>query len=175
MHGITKENSISKDFTTYTIKQGEHYCDGSALINVEYELLNFIVKFDSSAIYKTKEAVNQADINKLYGFSDNNEQHHKFSARFGWCWNNSSISLFGYTYNNGERSAKFLDSIKIGTQVYCAIKVSADKYIFSVGDKVQSMPRLSKTTNAKGYKLFPYFGGDELAPHDIRIWIKEIQ
>ncbi len=66
-----KGNLASEDFTTYTIKQGEHYCDGSALLNVEYEALNFIVKFDSSAIYKTKNAVNQADINKLYGFSDN--------------------------------------------------------------------------------------------------------
>jgi hypothetical protein len=25
-----------------------------------------------------------------------------------------------------------------------------------------------------GYKLFPYFGGDELAPHDVKILIEDL-
>jgi hypothetical protein len=37
------------------------------------------------------------------------------------------------------------------------------------------MTRESKTEKAEGYKLFPYFGGDETAPHNISIWIKELQ
>jgi hypothetical protein len=35
------------------------------------------------------------------------------------------------------------------------------------------MPRKSTTIKAVGYKLYPYFGGDELAPHPVSIWIKE--
>jgi hypothetical protein len=42
-----------------------------------------------------------------------------------------------------------------------------------VNDKTTAMPRTSKAAVAKGYKLFPYFGGDETAPHDINIWVKE--
>lgn len=176
---VLKSNTTGKtlisenDFTQFTIKQGEHYCDRSTLVNVEYDTLRFSVKFDSSAVYETKDISNQADINKLYGFSDNNEQHHQFSARFGWCWNGNSVSLFAYTYNKGERSSKFLDSLQIGTTYQCAIGVSKDHYTFSVENKIITMPRLSKTPKGSGYKLFPYFGGDESAPHDIKIWIKE--
>jgi len=36
------------------------------------------------------------------------------------------------------------------------------------------MSRASSTATAVGYKLYPYFGGDEAAPHDINIWIKEL-
>jgi hypothetical protein len=33
---------------------------------------------------------------------------------------------------------------------------------------------LAITTKAKGYQLYPYFGGNELAPHDMHIWIKDL-
>ncbi len=36
------------------------------------------------------------------------------------------------------------------------------------------LPKLSTTPLAKGYLLYPYFGGDEVAPHDINIWIKTL-
>jgi len=36
------------------------------------------------------------------------------------------------------------------------------------------MPRESTTTMAEGYQLYPYFGGDETAPHDIFIWIEKL-
>jgi hypothetical protein len=35
------------------------------------------------------------------------------------------------------------------------------------------MPRKSPLPRARGYKLFPYFGGQEAAPHAVRIWIRE--
>ena len=49
----------------------------------------------------------------------------------------------------------------------------ARTYLFSVEEKSVTLPRLSTTAMAKGYRLYPYFGGDETAPHDVRIWIKE--
>ncbi|MGI8584585.1 MAG: hypothetical protein ACR2KX_20540 [Chitinophagaceae bacterium] len=36
-----------------------------------------------------------------------------------------------------------------------------------------SLLRTSTTVKANGFKLYPYFGGDETAPHNIYIWIKE--
>jgi hypothetical protein len=30
------------------------------------------------------------------------------------------------------------------------------------------------TPKGKGYRLYPYFGGDETAPHDISIWVKDL-
>lgn len=162
-------------FIEYNILKGQQYCDKSSLTKVDYEELKFVVKFDSSAIYKTIDPANQDDINKLFGFSDNNAQHHEFSARFGWCWSiKNGLCLFGYIYNNSQRSSKFLGSISLGEEHNCSIKVTADSYIFTLDGKSETMPRTSKTATGSGYKLFPYFGGDEFAPHNIKIAIKEL-
>ncbi len=40
---------------------------------------------------------------------------------------------------------------------------------------MEIMPRASTTVKSSGYKLYPYFGGDEFAPHDVRVWIKEVK
>lgn len=160
-------------FVHYRIPRGEHYCEQGTYAKVEYTELRFLVKFDSSAIYKTLNPDNQYDINKLYGFSDNDAHHHEFSARIGWRWSKEALRLFGYIYNNGIVSYEELGTVGIGAEHECSIKITENSYIFSVNNMTTSMPRTSTGAVAKGYKLFPYFGGDETAPHDIHIWIKE--
>lgn len=164
----------SQEYIKYTIQKGEQYSDKSVYEAVKYQQLSFSVRFDSSAIYQTVLASNQADINKLFGFSDNNAQHHQFSARFGWRWSNNALRLFGYIYNKSVMSFKELGTVSIGTENSCSIKVNKDTYVFTVNGKETTMPRESTTATAEGYKLYPYFGGDEPAPHTISIWIKEL-
>lgn len=165
---------VTDPFVEYSIKQGEQYCDKNNLVTVKYDELKFLVKFDSSAIYKTMLPENQGDINKLFGFSDNNAQHHEYSARFGWGWSNNALRLYAYVYNEGIRSSAELGTVKIGTENKCSLKVAGNTYIFTLNNKTVTMPRLAKTPQAQGYKLYPYFGGDEPAPHLIKIWIKEL-
>jgi hypothetical protein len=167
------ENSTNS-YVKYTILKDQQYCDKSIFVPVKYSELSFKVKFDSSAIYKTIEEKNQSDINKLFGFSDNNAAHHEYSARFGWRWSDNALRLFAYIYNNSVMSFKEIGIVKIGTENICSIKVDSNKYIFSLNKKEVIVPRESTTTFGEGYKLFPYFGGDELAPHDISIWIEEL-
>jgi hypothetical protein len=162
------------DYTKYVIKKGEHYSNLSTYKAIEITALNFIVKFDNSAIYTSKEKINQHDINKLYGFSDNNAHHHEYSARFGWSFINDALHLYAYVYNEGKRNITDLGTIAINTEKECSIKVSGTKYVFTVDDKSTSIERSSKTTKAKGYMLYPYFGGDETAPHDVHIAIKNL-
>jgi hypothetical protein len=166
-HGTTTQ------FTKYTIRQGQNYCDGNSFVPTSYAELNFIAKFDSTAIYSNVNPDNQFDINKLYGFSDNNSTHQQFSARFGWRWSDNALRLFGYVYNDGIRNSKELGIVSIGAENNCSIKVNPASYVFSLNGKVDSLPRTSTTAKAIGYKLYPYFGGDETAPHTIYIWIKE--
>lgn len=161
-------------FVDYTIYKGQQYCDKSSYVPIQYVELTFIVKFDSSAIYTSVNPVNQYDINKLYGFSDNNADHHQFSARFGWSWTDNKLWLYGYTYNNGINYSKKLGIIKTGTENYCSIKITPNFYVFTLNDALDSMERKSTTAEAVGYKLYPYFGGDETAPHDIHILIKDL-
>ena len=163
-----------KVFIQYTIPQGQQFSNLSSYIKTSYDTLSFVVRFDSSAIYKTIDPANQEDINKLFGFSDNNGQHHEFSARFGWRWSNNALRLFGYIYNNSQLSAQEIGTVQIGTEYNCSIIVGSNTYLFNLNGKSINMPRSSTTAKAEGYKLFPYFGGDELAPHTISIWIKEL-
>jgi hypothetical protein len=162
-------------FVKYTINKGEQFCDKNYFTKVAYETLSFSVRFDSSAIYRTACVSNQDDINKLFGFSDNNTQHHEFSARFGWRWNNKVLQLMAYVYNNGVMSYKEVGSVQIGTENACVIKVAGASYVFSLNGTAVTMPRASTTAKADGYKLYPYFGGDEVAPQTISIWIKELK
>ena len=160
-------------FTTYTIRAGAHFCEHNSYPYFAAPALYFTVQFDSSAIYKSSNPQNQYDENKLYGFSDNNSHHQQFSARFGWRWCNGELELSAYTYNNGVRSDKVLGAVAIGAENKCAIVVQGDHYDFVLNGVVTSVPRTSKTAKAIGYKLLPYFGGDEVAPHTVTINIRE--
>lgn len=167
---LSTNSSVGKTIE-YSIKQGAQYCDQNTFKAVSVSEMKFTVKFDSTAIYKTQDPVNQYDINKLYGFSDNNSDHHQYSARFGWRWSDGALRLFAYVYNEGSVSSKELTTIAIGTESTCSIKVLKDQYVFTVNGISQNMPRLSTTEKGQGYQLYPYFGGDETAPHEIHVWI----
>lgn len=169
--------SSTSGFTKYVIAKGQHYPnnDSNTIVIVKTGELKFIARFDSSAIYTTANPNNQADINKLYGFSDNNAFHHFFSARFGWNWYQNALHLWAYNYNDSTREFKDLGTIAIGKDHNCSIKVQGNQYIFTLNGKSTAVKRTSPTVMGEGYKLFPYFGGDETAPHDVTIWIKELQ
>ena len=166
----------SAKFVTYKIGKGQNYPnkDSTTLIITNYTEQKFIAKFDSSAIYTNALASNQADINKLYGFADNNMFHQVYSARFGWNWLNGGLHLWAYDYNNGVRDFKDLGTVVIGKDINCSIKVLPNNYVFSVDGKETMMLRTSPTPIGVGYKLFPYFGGDETAPHEVVILVKEL-
>lgn len=169
-----KESTSAASFIQYNIPKGNQYCDKNYFVPVKFNRLAFKVKFDSSAIYTSGKAENQNDINKLFGFSDNNATHHEYSARFGWRWSDNALRLFAYDYNNSVMSFKELGTVSIGKENDCSITVSGSKYIFTLNGAETEMPRASTTPEAEGYQLYPYFGGDETAPHDISIWIEEL-
>ena len=165
----------AEEFTQYFIPAGKHEATTNLNKPLNLTELNFKVKFDNSAIYTTQDPVNQLDINKLYGFADNNQHHSQFSARFGWRWSDNALRLFGYVYNNGVRSSKELGTVSIGAENSCSLKITPSAYYFMLNGKLDSLSRQSTTATAVGYQLYPYFGGDEVAPHDVRIWIKELK
>ena len=162
----------TNEFVRYVIPQGQHYASPNSYKSITTSALNFTVRFDSSAIYQTVLPSNQYDINKLAGFADNRSNHHQFSARFGWRWSDGALRLFGYVYNEGAVVSKELQTIPIGVNVACAIQVLDNRYAFVVNGAVDYLPRAGKTTLAEGYLLYPYFGGDETAPHEISIHIR---
>ncbi len=160
-------------YTTYFIPAGSHYCTISTLKSVKTSEMKFAVKFDSSAIYTTKDPLNQSDINKLYGFSEGfNNQYN--SARFGWSWYNKKLNIFAYVYKRGVRAQKRITSVAIGREHTFSIKVSGASYIFTINGISATMARGLSTATASGYQQYPYFGGDEVAPHNVTILIRNL-
>src|SRR5205085_11605887 len=85
-------------YVKFTIPAGGHYADKNFIKTVSLTEMNFMVRFDSSAVYQTTDPDNQYDINKLYGFSDGMD-HQLNSARIGWAWNKGALRLYAYIYN----------------------------------------------------------------------------
>ncbi len=177
---VAEEESTAKggapkptSYTNFTIRQGQHYCDQNTLKSVRTSEMKFMAKFDNSAIYQTVVPENQYDINKLWGFSEGiNNQYN--SARIGWSWNNDALRLYGYVYTKGVRHMQEITSVSIGAEITCAIKLAGNTYLFTVNGVSISLPRGLSTTQASGYQQYPYFGGDETAPHLITIMIKSL-
>ena len=172
-----KLNIVNKDgegFITYKILKGQQ---SSSPAQYKYYSslteMKFTAKFDSSAIYATVNPTNQLDINKLYGFADDDKQHHASSARIGWRWYTNRLELFGYVYNDSVRTTQLITQVPLKTDIPCSIKVDGTRYVFTANGTQITMPRTAKTPTGKGYRLYPYFGGDEMAPQDITIQIRE--
>jgi hypothetical protein len=170
----TTTNVINQGFTRFTIPSGQHSSENNSFKAIELSEMKFTVKFDSSAIYTTVDPSNQFDINKLYGFSDNGTDHHQYSARYGWTWTGSSLKLFAYVYNQGAVISRELATVAIGSEISCSIQATPTGYLFTTNGVSERLPRMASTPLAKGYQLYPYFGGDETAPHSVNIWIKNL-
>ncbi|MCE7038861.1 hypothetical protein [Dyadobacter sp. CY312] len=166
--------SFSDDFITYTIKTGSHEVENNTNGLFTSSSMRFQAVFDSSCIYKNRFAENQNDINKLMGFSDCSSPHQSNSARFGWNWRDNALRIYAYIYVDGQRQEKELGTTEIGKVTSFGIKTDGNSYIFTFNGHDTAMPRHCSGGTGIAYKLLPYFGGDEPAPQDIRIKIRNL-
>ena len=167
--------------THYLIEEGEHKSKvvggffGDKLRTLKRDQFSFTARFDETAVYDLNSN-NQHDINKLMGFADANSMHQDNSIRFGWCYNLTTrkVDIFGYAYLDGERFYQRITDIDIGETGQFRIDLTDEAYELTVNDENKLIvPRKVKNKRGIYYLLFPYFGGNEVAPHDINIFIKE--
>lgn len=161
------------EYSTFTIQKGAHYCDQNPVKLITIAEMKFMVKFDSSAIYRTELPENQYAINKLWGFSEGTDNHYN-SARIGWSWTDNALRLYGYAYVGGELHYQEITPVTIGAEISCSIKLTAETYLFTINSISVSLPRGIFGSQASGYQQYPYFGGNEVAPHLITILIKSL-
>ena len=164
---------IADGMIAYIIPAGSHYSVQSAIKELGDSSIFFEVKFDSSAIYKNTDALNQYDVNKLYGFAEGFNPHNN-SARLGWSYNDDKLRLYAYAYKDKIRTIEEISTVTVGEILKCTIKANANYYQFSVNEKQISLARSQPTSAIKRYQLYPYFGGLETAPHLITIKIKDL-
>jgi hypothetical protein len=169
------DNLIGHRWIKYTIEEGEH----SSTVQIapfHGTQIKFKVIFNETAKYTSVDPINQWDVNKLFGFSDCNSQHHENSARVGWRWLNDKLELLAYVYVNGVETNEKICDVNFDEEIYCEIVDMGEHYKFIVNDSTVTMNRgCSNKGGLFRYYLFFYFGGDEKAPHDITVKIKEIK
>jgi hypothetical protein len=139
---------------------------------------SWIVKFDESCRYDLGND-DQFDTNKLVGIGYL-WHHHKDSARFGWRYwtERKEIELSAYCYVNGRRVIQHVCFCEIGKEYRIKIQVLATSYYFDVCEPGTVNPCgiiLVPHNNRKKlkYRLGTYFGGNQKAPHEMKIQIKK--
>ena len=111
------------------------------------------------------------DINKLIGWSDCGEDHLESSIRFGWRWTDS-LEIHWFKHENGNFSFAKITSVDLCTPRNYYLKIHTWDYEMQVDGVKVFIPR-NCVRQRRRYQLYPYFGGDEKAPHDITIKIKK--
>lgn len=172
---LSCEPEWQEPYKVYQIKSGTHGPKIPKISSLQSETLMFSAIFDESAIYTTSLEENQADINKLMGFADCNSKHHENSARFGWRWYEGQLEIHAYCYVNGERVNTIIGTVPLHEKVDYLIHLSDSQYVFQLGNEEPVIITRGNVCNIGiYYMLYPYFGGDEVAPHDINIQIQQV-
>lgn len=155
--------------TQYVIKKGKH----ESVVNIVPLYGGGIkgsCKFDESAIYDLGNE-NQGDWNKLIGFSEDIRIHEN-SARISWRWNikNQQIELGYYCYVKGEVIKGHMKYVNIGEPVQFLIRDDQEKqnYVIDIYGTYKVIPHGMKFDDKKFWS-YPWFGGNESAPHNITI------
>lgn len=163
----------------YIIKKGKHYASGFNFALTTKNTIKFSCVFSKNCLYDKNQLINNDDIydiNKLYGVSLSYHHHHK-SARFGWrCIDNKTIQIITYTYNNSLRKiedSKILGIVKPNEIINLELYILKNKIKYSFIN-LNSGEKNSEYFNIKNcfpirYILFPYFGGNNTAPHAMEI------
>ena len=159
----------------FTIEEGHHYSQGCHIkLHAGLTSLSKEVIFTDSCLYQFDDA-DQLDINKLSGLSYG--LHHKNSIRFGWRADNGSIKLSLYCYNNGKRSMLDICNVNVNNTVKLKFEYDSKKLQIvasvEINDNIYGVRQAFKMPKFKfGYFLWPYFGGNKSAPHEMHIWLK---
>ncbi len=164
---------------TFRIPAGKHYARPRCFaLWWNKKQLVYKVRFTQSCRY---DLVNddQLDTNKLFGVGYL-PHHHTDSARYGWRYNKDSgqIELLLYCYVNKIRSIILLASCKIGKEYILFLNVNKDNYNFKVidesGQRIGGYALAFYHHKKLQYRLGPYFGGNQVAPHEIKIELKRL-
>lgn len=164
---------------SFIIEKGKHSAKGFHFGLTFSNKIFFTGSFDKSCLYKFND-VDDWDINKLFGFSTT-FYHHKQSARVGWrIYDSNKFELLTYSYNKGVRCNNETDRLGIvnpNEKFFCEIIDTENEYVYKFKSESNNKEIIKFDPKSKDwfifhYYLWPYFGGNKPAPHDMLIWLK---
>ena len=158
----------------FWVEQGEHSFRPKRILQPSYRTLSWNTMFRDNCWYDADKmpAGDRKDINKLYGITS--ASIHKNSARIGWrAEKDSIISIFAYWYIDGNREFLKLGETNTSEFNHYLIKVHDNKYVFGFNDTYHTVTGVNKTFWLNSYRSYPYFGGNQPAPHFMDLIINE--
>lgn len=166
----------------FRIPKGQQYAWPPAIgIFFNPKRMERIVTFNETARYDLPGTEDDEDVNKLFGFGYFKGGHHQDSARYGWYYDNYSgqVVICAYCYVNGKRIIKELCAAAMDKEYMCSIDVIENTYSFTVTNPYNQYSMyggqdIEFTHHKKwSYRLGCFFGGNQPAPHEMRIKIKK--
>ena len=162
-----KETMTNKHYMSKKtiIKKGTHGPIKIPKVKINPILLQYEITFTDSCKYDIGQ--DQSDINKLFGIGYL-PFHHYNSVRIGWNYNIkiNKIDIWAYWYKKGVRGWEWLDCVNFMQPSYMEIQIKNTEHIIRTKNSYFSVPVNGESI---GYLLRPYFGGNQKAPHDIKI------
>ena len=155
-----------------TIPQGKHSAFRWPAFFWQMQVIRYDVMFTDTCKYNIGKA-DQGDINKLFGVGYW-PHHHNNSVRFGWNYlKGDDIEIYAYWYRDTARYSKHLGTVKIGMWHTYVIMPSANSHNLQVIGRgiAYTVP---VPGSRYGYHLGPYFGGNQVAPHDVTIMMDKL-
>ncbi len=176
--------SIRKHTVLYQINKGKHYSIRplNDLIKLPFKpgihrgsSLYFELMFGEGTNYDPTDK----SVHKLYGICFGFDPRYR-SVRIGWRHiGGNDIQLFSFVHDNGQMRITYLYTIKVYSVYTGVIKRLNDNEcsveLWLGGNMVaQRTETVSSRSDSFKFKLYPYYGGQLVAPNKMKIYINEI-
>jgi GH15 family glucan-1,4-alpha-glucosidase len=158
----------SNEWKKYSIKEENYFASGTHIYFHKSDTLEFMFKFDNTAVYE----IGHSQINKLYGLCPGINVMHE-SYRFGWKCVDEKIEIYALIHDNGSTISKYFGNIEINSVNSAKIELVDSGGYFTLNDKMEFIKFNTKLKDSY-LILLPYFGGKIPAPHQIDIFIKQL-
>ena len=171
-----------KNGRIYLIPQGKHSSNNRwprlyFFRRDKYFAVTRSFRFTPTCFYRFGNE-NDYDVNKLFGFTTKLTSPMDTSFRFGW--NNETgektVSIHAFWHIDNAMRSQYMGEVEIEKSYRFRITKGFAFVDFSVIDEdgntilAHHCPYIMKSKFSFGYRLFPYFGGNEVAPHDILLF-----
>lgn len=167
------QQNMEKPEKVYSISKGDHRSGTFVSMHFGADSVRYRVYMESSCFYGRQGNIDDLDLNKLCGISFG--RHQQNSLRIGWRPNfdqEGLIELFSYVYVDGKRNFTKMADVPVEEvfEVFFRQASESEWKIELITSTFTEVHTIEIESGGKwGYNLFPYFGGNNTAPQEIRI------
>ena len=159
----------------FSVEEGKWDFKPARFFQPSQRTLSWHTMFRDNCWYNADKfpAYDRLDLNKLYGIQS--ARIHQNSAMIAWrAEQDSVIAIYAYWYINGKRDMLRMGETATSKFDWYRVRVKDNKYVF----EFNYLPPIviegvDKNFWLNSYRIYPWFGGTQPAPHYMEIIINE--